>query len=170
MRTIIIAAVAADGAIGRKGRLLAHIPEDLRRFRKLTTGHTVIMGRKTFCSLPSGALPNRHNIVVTRNPDFRAEGVTTVGSLETALDMARQSGETEAFIIGGGEIYRESFQFADELNLTLLDFHAPEADTFFPKIDPTTWTLANISDNFEANGATGDNVISYRFAVYNRKN
>lgn len=145
MKTIIIAAVDRRGAIGRRGDLLVRLKADMRHFRELTTGHTVIMGRKTFDSLPKGALPNRRNIVVTRNPDFSAPDIITVPSLPHALNVARDAGETEAYIIGGGEIYRAAMPLANELNLTELDLEAPDADTWFPPYDTPDWKETHAS-------------------------
>lgn len=140
MRVSIIVAVAANGAIGLKGSLLYRLPADLRRFKQLTTGHTVLMGRKTFESLPKGALPNRRNIVLSRHGkagDF--PGCDLFHSLEEALaDCARQ-GETEAFVIGGAQIYQAAFPLAQRLCLTLIHATPPEADTFFPPIEQQTW-------------------------------
>ncbi len=145
METIIIAAVAADRAIGRGGDLAFHISADLKRFKALTTGHTVIMGRKTFESLPKGALPNRRNIVVTHNPSLSFPGAETAGSIDTALNLARAAGETKAFIIGGAQIYAQAFPIADRLEITAIDAEAPDADAFFPEISPATWCLTEQS-------------------------
>lgn len=150
MKTIIIVAVAADNAIGRNGDLAFHISADLRRFKALTTGHTVIMGRKTFESLPKGALPDRRNIVVSRNaglaPALRDAGAEYAPSLEEALRMAREAGETEAFIIGGAQVYAASLPLADTLELTRIDATATGADAFFPEVDPAQWEVVEESD------------------------
>ena len=132
----IIAAIGRDNAIGRNGDLAFHLRADMRHFKELTTGHTVVMGRKTFDSLPKGALPNRRNIVITRNPDFAAAGTQRAASLDEAIAMA--AGE-EIVIIGGGEIYRQALPLADRMELTLIDADTPDADTFFPTIDPARW-------------------------------
>ena len=128
----IIVAIADGNAIGRNGGLLCHLPADLKHFKAVTSGHTVIMGRKTFDSLPKGALPNRRNIVVTRNPAFSAPGVETADSLEKAFEMT--AGDGEVFIIGGAQIYNESLPFADKIYLTKIEASFPDADTFFPEI------------------------------------
>ncbi|HZV81739.1 MAG TPA: dihydrofolate reductase, partial [Geobacteraceae bacterium] len=126
------AAMASNGVIGRDGGLPWHIPTDLRHFRDLTVGHTVIMGRKTFQSI-GRPLPERVTIVITRQAEFTAAGVTVAGSLQAALASA--AGESEVFICGGGEIYRQALPLADRIYLTLLD--RPFAgDTFFPEIPP----------------------------------
>jgi dihydrofolate reductase len=145
MQTVIIVAVGTDRAIGRKGDLAFHISADLKRFKALTTGHTVIMGRKTFESLPKGALPNRRNIVVSRNAATAFPGTETVLSIEAALQMAREAGETEAFIIGGAQIYSQSLPMADRLELTQIDAAAPDADAFFPEINANEWQVSEES-------------------------
>lgn len=166
MKTTIIAAVAADRAIGRRGDLAFHISADLKRFKELTTGHTVIMGRKTFESLPKGALPNRRNIVISRNPQARYDGAETVHSLEEALQCAAHAGETEAFIIGGGQIYAAALPLADTLQLTLVDATAPDADVFFPAISDAEWS-ASTPDAWQTDPKTS---LRYRFATYRRRN
>ena len=160
----IIAAVGRDGAIGRRGDLAFHISADLRRFKALTTGNTVVMGRRTFQSLPKGALPDRRNIVVTRNPSFTAPGIETAPSLQGALDMAEAS-ERHTFIIGGGEIYAQALPHAGELHLTMIDADCPGADTFFPIVSPEEWILSEDSA-WETDPKTG---LRYRFVCYCRK-
>lgn len=160
--TTIIVAVARNGAIGRKGDLAFHISADLKRFKALTTGHTVVMGRRTFESLPKGALPDRRNIVVTRNRAFSAPGAETAPSLEAALEMARGS---EVFIIGGGEIYRQALPLADRLEITEINADCPDADTFFPPVDPEAWQLAGA----EPQATDPKSRLEYRFVWYNRK-
>lgn len=162
----IIAAITSDrAAIGRRGDLLFHISEDLRHFKELTTGHTVVMGRNTFESLPKGALPNRRNIVVTRNPDFCADGVETAPSPEAALQLAATTPERTVFIIGGGEIYRAFLPHADVLDLTMIDAPTPaDADTFFPDIDPSQWQITELGDHLTS-AKTG---IPFRFLRFSR--
>lgn len=130
----IIVAIDSRGAIGRGGNLLFHIREDLRRFKALTMGSTLVMGRRTFESLPGGALPGRRNIVVTRSATFSAPGVETAPSPETALAMAAE-GPGDTFVIGGGQIYSALLPQADILDLTVVHRTAEDADTFFPPID-----------------------------------
>ena len=125
----IIAAIDQHRGIGYGGDMLYHIREDLRRFKSLTMGHTLVMGRKTFDSLPGGALPGRRNIVITRNEAWTAPEVERASSLAEALAMA--SGD-EIYIIGGGQVYAEALPIADMLDLTLIHLAAPEVDTFFP--------------------------------------
>lgn len=128
----LIVAMDENRGIGYKGDLLTYIPGDLPRFKKITTGHSVIMGRKTFDSLPKGPLPNRKNIVITRNKNLKIEGVTVVNSLSKAIEICIN--DEEAFIIGGGEIYNESFKIADKLYVTHINKRFT-ADTYFPEID-----------------------------------
>lgn len=130
----IIVAIDRKGAIGKNGDLLFHLRDDLRRFKAITMGNTLVMGRKTFDSLPGGALPGRRNIVITRSEDFSAPGVETAKSPDEALAMAA-AGPGDTFIIGGGQIYTATLPLADVLDLTVVDREAPEADTFFPVID-----------------------------------
>lgn len=135
----IIAAVADDGAIGRDGSLLCHLPEDLRRFKAITMGHTVVMGRRTFESLPKGPLPGRENIVVTRNETYDPgyDGVRVAHSLEQAITMATMP--SPIMVIGGGEIYRQALPLASTLHLTRIHATFPDADTRFPEINPNEW-------------------------------
>lgn len=136
MTLTIIAAVADGGAIGRRGDLAFHISPDLKRFKALTMGCPVIMGRKTFRSLPKGALPGRRNIVLTRDASFSAPGVEVFGSLKAALQAVADS--ERAFVIGGGEVYRQAIPLADSLEITRIYAACPDADTFFPALDG--WT------------------------------
>lgn len=150
--TIIICAVAANGGIGLNGDLAFHISADLKRFKAITTGHTVVMGRKTFESLPKGALPDRRNIVVTRNPEKFSEWqalhsatlrpAEAASSLEEAFAMAKSAGETKLFIIGGGTIYKAALPMTDRLEITEIAADAEDADTFFPSIPAEEWEVA----------------------------
>ncbi|MBO7286085.1 MAG: dihydrofolate reductase [Alistipes sp.] len=133
----IIVAVAQNGTIGDKNSLLWHIKEDMRFFRTTTSGHAVIMGRKTFESLGSKPLPKRTNIVITRQ-DVEFEGALTAHSLQEAIRMAE--GDEEVFIIGGAQIYAQALECADRLYLTLVE-HDYEGDTSFPEIDYRYWQL-----------------------------
>lgn len=138
MSLSIIAIVAADGAIGCGGDQPFHISEDFRHFKRLTLGHPVIMGRKTFEALPKGALPGRRNIVITRNGDYKPAGAETAPSLEAALEMTRGG---EAFVIGGGHVYGAAIDLVDKLYITEVDAEVPDADTFFPAIAPEKWEI-----------------------------
>ncbi|GIU95693.1 MAG: dihydrofolate reductase [Gaiellaceae bacterium] len=136
MKLVVAAAIARNGVIGRNGTIPWRLPEDLRRFRELTTGHAVVMGRRTWESLPDRfrPLPSRRNVVVTRNPDWAAEGAERAGSLEEALALLEDA--RLVFVIGGAEIYAAAIPLADELALTEIDAQI-EGDTFFPAWDPT---------------------------------
>ena len=133
-----IAAVAQNRAIGKDNDLIWSLPKDMRFFVKSTKGHCVIMGRKSWESLPK-ALPGRTNIVITRNAEYQAEGGTTVSSIEEALEMAQKAGESEAFIIGGGEIYRQSMGMIDRLYYTHVATSPEGAHAFFPELDWNEW-------------------------------
>lgn len=132
----IIAALDRRRAIGYKNQLLFRLPDDLRRFKQLTTGHTVLMGRKTYDSLPKGALPNRRNIVLSRT-------VKELPGCEVFLDLAAAlaacASDEEVFVIGGAAVYAQALPLADRLLLTLVIDEAPEADAFFPEIDGDVW-------------------------------
>ncbi|MDE5901296.1 MAG: dihydrofolate reductase [Muribaculaceae bacterium] len=139
----IIVAIDRHGAIGRNGDLLFHISADLRRFKQLTMGCPIIMGRKTFESFPKGPLPGRRNIVVTRNAEYTRPGIETAPSIEQALAMTADV--TDVYIIGGGEIYRQALPLATRLDITEIDATVADADTFFPPIDPELWRLTDTS-------------------------
>jgi len=133
----VIAAVAENNALGKENQLLWHLPDDFKRFKTLTSGHYIIMGRKTFESFPK-PLPNRTHVIISRQANYQPEGCIVVNSLEQAIEACPKT--EEVFIIGGGEIYRQSIAVADKLDLTKV--HASfEADTHFPEIDPSQWQL-----------------------------
>ena len=136
----MIVAAAEDGAIGRGGDLIWRISADLKRFKALTMGHTIIMGRKTWDSLPKGALPGRRNVVVTRDKNFSAEGADVYNSLEDAIDSCKGA---ETFIIGGAQIYRQAMPMVSKLFLTRVYASYPDADAFFPEIIADEWDIAN---------------------------
>ena len=136
-KVTLIAAIDENGVLGKDNQLIWHLPEDLKRFKRLTTGHSIIMGRKTFESLPK-ALPNRHNIVVTRNQNYSKEEVTVCHSLEAAIGFTKD--DDQPFIIGGGEIYKQAIGLADVIELTRIHSQF-EGDVFFPKIDSKKWTV-----------------------------
>ena len=163
MRLAIIAAVARNGCIGRDNGLPFHLPEDQRHFRRVTMGCPVIMGRKTWDSLPARfrPLPGRRNIVVTRNPDWRANGAEAAHSLHAALALA--SSEPRAFIIGGAELYRQALPLADELVLTEIDRDF-EGDVFFPPWDASHFEPLSR----EAHHAAPPNDFDYAFVTYRR--
>ncbi|MCR5820745.1 MAG: dihydrofolate reductase [Bacteroidaceae bacterium] len=156
----MIAAVAENGAIGYKNRLLYWLPNDLKRFKGLTSGHTIIMGRRTFESLPKGALPNRRNIVLTRNSSFSAPGVEIFTSLHEALSAC--SSDEEVYIIGGASLYSEAMPYAERLNITHVADIPSEADAFFPVIDPEVWHI----ENEERHEADERHAFPYSFVDY----
>jgi dihydrofolate reductase len=139
----IIVAIADNNAIGIKNQLLHHIPGDLKRFKKITTGHTIVMGRNTYFSLPKRPLPDRTNIVISDDHNDLFEGCTMAYSIEEAIEKCSDSDEN--FIIGGGIIYREFFPGANKLYITRIH-HSFEADTFFPEIDPQQWNILEETD------------------------
>ena len=140
MFSIIACISKVHRAIGYKNRLLYAIPSDMTRFRMLTTGHTIIMGRKTFESLPNGALPNRRNIVISKTKE-QITGCEVFASLEEALAARKEAAEDECFIIGGASIYEQALPFADKLYLTIVEKEPEHADTFFPEINPAEWEV-----------------------------
>ncbi len=140
----LIAAVGHNGALGVDGDMIWHLHEDLKRFKMLTLGHPVIMGRKTWESLPRRPLPGRKNIVISRNERLVSQGAIVVNSLSASITAALP--DNEIFIIGGGQIYALAIPFASRLFLTRIDADAPHADTFFPEIDPDQWMAVEYSD------------------------
>lgn len=147
MSISMIAAVGKNLELGKGNDLIWHFKEDMKFFKETTTGHTVIMGRKTFESLPK-ALPNRKNIVITNNADYVAEGAIVVNSIESALEEAK---DECIFIIGGGKIYKEFLPLADKLYLTEIDDECDDADTYFPSFDKESYDK-EILTNFEVDG------------------
>ena len=136
MTLSIIVAVASDRAIGRANDLLWHLPADLKRFKELTTGHTILMGRKTFESLPRGPLPNRRNIIISRSLPAPS-GAEVYPTIQQALEAC--ASDEEVFIIGGGEIYRQLLPDTERIYLTRVQASFPDAEVFFPELDPTEW-------------------------------
>lgn len=146
----IIVAIAENFAIGKDNDLLFHLPDDLKRFKKITTGKALIMGKRTFFSLPKAPLPNRRNIVITDIPGETFPGCETAYSIEEAAALVKE--EPEAFIIGGGMIYRQFYPLAGKLYLTLVH-KTLDADTFFPEVDYSAWKETTREDHFdETNG------------------
>ena len=136
MTLSIIVAVASDGAIGRANDLLWHLPADLKRFKELTTGHTILMGRKTFESLPRGPLPNRRNIIISRSLPAQP-GAEVYPTIQQAMEAC--ASDEEVFIIGGGEIYRQLLPDTERIYLTRVQASFADAEVFFPELDPTEW-------------------------------
>jgi dihydrofolate reductase len=163
MKTIsIIVAIAENNAIGKDNKLLWHISDDLKRFKKLTIGHTVIMGKKTFESLQVHPLQNRTNIVLSNDKGEKIEGCVMAYSIEEAL--AKCPDNEECFVIGGGMVYRQFFKIADRLYITKVH-KSFDADTFFPEIKYEDWELIEEEDHIQAD----DNNLPYSYNVYKRK-
>ena len=159
----IIVAIAQNRAIGYKGDLIYHLSADLNRFKALTTGHTVIMGRKTFQSLPKGALPNRRNIVLTRQQGISFEGTEVFTSITEAL--AHCTPDEKVYVIGGAQIYSQALELADELEITLVHATPREADTFFPDYNANgRWKLVNREDH----DPDEKNPYPYSFLTYRK--
>ncbi len=159
--TIIVAAAEND-AIGKENKLIWHLSDDLKRFKALTNGHHIIMGRKTFESFPK-PLPNRIHVVITRQDNYKVpDGVIVVNSLEDAIDAIKN--ETQAFVIGGGEIYNQAMEIANKIELTRVH-ESFEADTFFPKIDASIWKETN--NTFHKKDENHD--YEFSFLTYERK-
>ena len=137
----LVVAVGRDGCIGKAGALPWRIPEDLKRFKAITVGHAILMGRKTFESI-GRALPGRRNLVVTRGKPALPEGVEPCGSVLDAIARARET-DPEPMVIGGGEIYRETLPLATHVHLTRVDVSVDGCDAFFPALDPTSWRLVS---------------------------
>ncbi len=138
----LVVAAAQNNAIGLANRLLWHLPNDLKFFKNITWAMPVVMGRKTFEALAGKPLPGRLNMVITRQKDFRAEGVIVVSSMEEAISVANQQDYKELFVIGGGEIYQQSMLLADKIYLTRVDA-VLEGDTFFPAIEKDKWKMVS---------------------------
>ena len=157
----IIVAIARNFAIGRNNQLLWHIPADLKRFKKITRGHQVIMGKLTYESLPIRPLPDRSNIVITDIPGEKFDGCTTVYSIEEALSLCNEM--EESFIIGGGSVYRQFLPFCNKLYITMVnkDF---DADTFFPKVDFNEWNLIES----EEQAPDDSNDFTYSFLIFEK--
>jgi dihydrofolate reductase len=162
MKRSIIVAVSENGVMGRRGELPWRLSADLQRFKSLTMGHAVLMGRKTFESI-GRPLPGRRMIVVTRQDDYRAEGVELVHSLKEGFRRAAEQGEIEVFVIGGAEIFREALPKVDQLYFTRV--HATfEGDTFFPPLDLKMWRPVSS----ESQIADVKNQYATTFEVYER--
>lgn len=157
----VIAAVAQNGAIGFQNKLLYWLPNDLKRFKQLTTGHTIIMGRLTFESLPKGALPNRRNVVLSRSLQS-FPGAETFSTLEQAL--ASCAADEDVYIIGGAQVYSQAIRFADRLCLTEVLDSPEQADAFFPPFDRSVWQEVYA----EAHEADEKHAHPYRFVDYIR--
>lgn len=157
----IIVAISDDLGIGKNNDLLWNIPEDMKRFRRLTTGNTVIMGKRTWYSLPKRPLPDRRNMVITDISGEVIEGAVMAYSIDDAVSKCLKN--EEAFIIGGGSIYRQFMPIAGKLYITHVHSKAP-ADVFFPEIDPEVWNEVNRED-YPSTGLTP----AYAYVIYERK-
>ena len=162
MKVSLIAALARNRVIGRDNGLPWHLPADLRRFQRLTRGHTMLMGRRTFESIGARPLPGRPLIVVSRRPG--PEGVTMARSVQEGIDLARAAGETELFVAGGTEIYRAALPVADRLHLTRIEEDIP-GDAYFPEFDETAWRLVEREDH----EPDGEHPYPFSFQVWDRR-
>lgn len=159
----LIVAISQNNAIGKNGDLLCHLSGDLKHFKSITTGHTILMGSKTYLSLPHRPLPNRRNIVISTQPHSVFEGAEQAFGIEEALAMVKN--EEEAFVIGGGSIYQQFLPYADKLYITHIHHSWEDADTFFPDIDPLIWTPVSHEDY----PADEKNEFPYSFVEYVRR-
>lgn len=162
MKLISIAAIAENNGIGKNNDLVWHLPDDFKRFKSLTSGHYIIMGRKTFESFPK-PLPNRTHVIITRQENYQAEGQLIVNSLNEAI-AAVPKNEEKAFIIGGGEIYKQAMSRVDILEITHVHTSV-EADTFFPEIDKNKWKVTTEEFHPEDN----KHKFSFTFTRYLRR-
>lgn len=156
----LIAAIGQNNELGKNNQLIWHLPADLKHFKKLTTGHFIIMGRKTFESIGK-PLPNRTTVIITRDKDYKVEGCLTANSLDNALDLAKK--EATPYIIGGAQIYNQALKIADKLEITHVH-QSFEADVFFPKIDLTIWN----ETKREFHQTDEKNEFDYSFVSYQR--
>ena len=157
----LIAAIGKNRELGKGPDLIWRISEDLKHFKELTNGFPIIMGRKTFESI-GNPLPKRMNIIVTRDTNYKYENCVVVNSIEQAIETAKNTGAEKIFVIGGGEIYKQTLKYAGQLDLTLIDAEEPEADVFFPEFEDK---FKKISEEEPCE----DGVISYTWAQFERK-
>jgi len=160
----MIAAAAENNALGKDNDLLWHLPDDFKRFKKLTTGHKIIMGRKTFESFPK-PLPKREHIIITRDKNYKVafENCTVVHSIAEAIALTKK--DDLAFIIGGGEIYRQAESFSTAIELTRVHATFADADTFFPEISTAIWQL----DNEEEHPSDERHKYAFSYLTYSKK-
>lgn len=162
----IIAAASENLVIGKDNDLPWNLPSDLKSFKKITEGHFVIMGRKCWESIPEKfrPLPKRQNIVITRDSNYEAKGAAVINDLETIIKVFKNDGEdNDVFIIGGAQIYKETFKYADKMYLTQI-FSEVEGDTYLEGLDFTEWVLTETSERIEENG------IEFRFTTFDKLN
>ena len=163
---MIISAIVGIGknkVIGKNNDMPWHLPADLKYFKRTTSGHHIIMGRKNYEAI-GRPLPKRTNIIITRNTNYQADGCIIVNSITDALAVAKANGDEEAFIIGGGQIYWLSLPMLDRLYITEIDVEVPDGDVFFPEVDFTEWKLVS-SDAHQKNDK---NKHDYTFKIYDR--
>ena len=158
----LIVAIAENNAIGKAGDLLCHMPSDLQYFKRQTSGCTVIMGERTFFSLPKHPLPNRRNIVLTRDIEFAYENTEVAHSIQELQSMLQA--DEQVFIIGGGEVYRQFMPLVDQLEITHIHHTWEDADTFFPEIDPTIWKCVS-EEHFDTDEK---HIFAYTFSTYKK--
>ncbi|MDQ3073060.1 MAG: dihydrofolate reductase [Bacteroidota bacterium] len=163
MEVALIFAMDEKNAIGYKGKLPWHLPSDLKHFKEITTGHTVIMGRKTFESIGK-PLKNRTNIIISRQDNLTYPGVVVKPDLKDALEYAEEKGESETFIIGGAELFKSTYGLAQKFYLTRIH-HTFEADTFLPDVDASDWTIASA----ERHNTDEDNPYDHTFYIYEKR-
>lgn len=157
----LIAAAGENNELGKENDLVWHLPDDFKRFKKLTTGHHIIMGRKTFDTFPQ-LLPNRTHVVVTRQENYKKEGVIVVHSLERAIELTKE--DPQPFVIGGGEIYKMAMDPADKIELTRVHGEF-DADTFFPEVDESRWKL--VSEEYHEKDEKHN--FAFTYLTYERK-
>jgi dihydrofolate reductase len=162
----IIVAVSENNVIGKDNALIWHLPNDMKFFKEKTSGHCIITGRKNYESIPEKfrPLPNRTNIIITRQKDYNAPGAIVVGSIDEAIEKAKQTGDEEIFIIGGAEIFKQSMHLADKLYLTKI-YHLFEGDVFFPETFPNHWKEVDRKKGI----VDEKNKYEHDFIVYEKK-
>ena len=163
MKLTLIAAIGKNRELGKNNDMIWHLPQDLKFFRKQTSGHTIVMGRKTFESLPKGALPNRRNVVLSSNPATLCPGAEVFPTLEAALQSCQP--EEQVYIIGGASVYKQAMPLADMLCLTEIAAEAPQVDVYFPAVDFAIWH----EKSRESHLVDEKHPCSYAFVDYIRK-
>ena len=158
----LIVAISENNAIGKAGDLLCHLPNDLKHFKEITTGATVVMGKKTFFSLPRRPLPNRRNIVLTRDVSFVYDNTEVAHSIQELEQMVQT--DNRVFIIGGGDVYKQFMPLVDELHITHIHHTWEDADTFFPEISPSIWHCVYQ----EEHEPDEKHAYAYTFSTYRR--
>lgn len=161
MSISMIVAIDSNNAIGKNGDQLAYISADLKHFKEITTGHTVVMGRKTSDALPKGILPNRRNIIITRSHEFQRNGAEIAHDVQEVINMTHN--DDEVIVMGGGEIYRQFLPIATTLYITEIDYSFQDVDTFFPPID-NQWAIDSQSEWFTDEKTS----LNFRFVKYIR--